>query len=238
MPVPCHPLPARPPARRPRRTPPPPRPHAAPAPTGGRAFTPTVALRPGEQVQIDTTRLDVLAVFDDGTTGRPRTDDRRGCCHPSHPRRRPAPGRHQGRGRGPAAGGDGRPPPGPPHLARRPAPGPHPTAPVPAAADPGRTARGRGSPAGGGTRDDRRGPGQGLPVRGVHRRLRNPRHQRPAHSAPCPRRQRHRGAHLRHHQRAAVPAPARLHRLGRHPPRAGRRNRGLLQRRPTAGPAR
>ncbi|CAM5640160.1 hypothetical protein [Streptomyces afghaniensis 772] [Streptomyces afghaniensis] len=42
-----------------------------PSPTGGRAFTPTVALRPGEQVQIDTTRLDVLAVFDDGTTGRP-----------------------------------------------------------------------------------------------------------------------------------------------------------------------
>ncbi|GAA1934161.1 DDE-type integrase/transposase/recombinase [Streptantibioticus ferralitis] len=37
----------------------------------GRGFTPTVALRPGEQVQIDTTRLDVLAVFDDGTTGRP-----------------------------------------------------------------------------------------------------------------------------------------------------------------------
>ncbi|WP_406117685.1 Mu transposase C-terminal domain-containing protein [Streptomyces sp. NBC_00989] len=42
-----------------------------PSPTGGQAFTPTVALRPGEQVQVDTTRLDVLAVFDDGTTGRP-----------------------------------------------------------------------------------------------------------------------------------------------------------------------
>ncbi|MGA5799105.1 hypothetical protein ACPC4G_31965 [Streptomyces cellulosae] len=42
-----------------------------PSPTGGRAFTPTVALRPGEQVQVGTTRLDVLAVFDDGTTGRP-----------------------------------------------------------------------------------------------------------------------------------------------------------------------
>ncbi|MFJ2915423.1 transposase [Streptomyces sp. NPDC087228] len=38
---------------------------------GGRAMTPTVALRPGEQVQIDTTRLDVLALFDDGTLGRP-----------------------------------------------------------------------------------------------------------------------------------------------------------------------
>jgi transposase InsO family protein len=37
----------------------------------GRRFTPTIALRPGEQVQIDTTRLDVLALFDDGTTGRP-----------------------------------------------------------------------------------------------------------------------------------------------------------------------
>ncbi|MFH9431957.1 hypothetical protein ACH4JZ_27185 [Streptomyces sp. NPDC017615] len=42
-----------------------------PSPAGRRAFTPTVALRPGEQVQVDTTRLDVLAVFDDGTTGRP-----------------------------------------------------------------------------------------------------------------------------------------------------------------------
>ncbi|MFF5611215.1 hypothetical protein ACFY65_33300 [Streptomyces cellulosae] len=49
--------------RRPART--------LPSPTGGRAFTPTVALRPGEQVQVGTTRLDVLAVFDDGTTGRP-----------------------------------------------------------------------------------------------------------------------------------------------------------------------
>lgn len=37
----------------------------------GRGFTPTVALRPGEQVQIDTTRLDVLARFDDGSVGRP-----------------------------------------------------------------------------------------------------------------------------------------------------------------------
>ncbi|WP_254886084.1 DDE-type integrase/transposase/recombinase [Streptomyces sp. NA02950] len=42
-----------------------------PSPADGRAFTPTVALRPGEQVQVDTTRLDVLGVFDDGTTGRP-----------------------------------------------------------------------------------------------------------------------------------------------------------------------
>jgi transposase InsO family protein len=40
-------------------------------PAGRRAFTPTVALRPGEQVQADTTRLDVMAVFEDGTTGRP-----------------------------------------------------------------------------------------------------------------------------------------------------------------------
>ncbi|MET7300416.1 hypothetical protein [Embleya sp. NPDC005575] len=37
----------------------------------GRGLTPTVALRPGEQVQIDTTRLDVLALFEDGTVGRP-----------------------------------------------------------------------------------------------------------------------------------------------------------------------
>ncbi|MFF7977378.1 transposase [Streptomyces sp. NPDC007905] len=48
------------------------RPAAGPnTPAGRRAFTPTVALRPGEQVQVDTTLLDVMAVFDDGTTGRP-----------------------------------------------------------------------------------------------------------------------------------------------------------------------
>ncbi|WP_342456420.1 hypothetical protein [Streptomyces coeruleorubidus] len=40
-------------------------------PAGRQGFTPAVALRPGEQVQVGTTRLDVLAVFDDGTTGRP-----------------------------------------------------------------------------------------------------------------------------------------------------------------------
>ncbi|WP_331767894.1 hypothetical protein [Embleya sp. NBC_00896] len=37
----------------------------------GRGFVPTVAPRPGEQVRIDTTRLDVLALFEDGTVGRP-----------------------------------------------------------------------------------------------------------------------------------------------------------------------
>jgi len=33
-------------------------------------FTPTMAARPGEVVQIDTTPLDVLAILDDGVTGR------------------------------------------------------------------------------------------------------------------------------------------------------------------------
>ncbi|MYV70238.1 DDE-type integrase/transposase/recombinase [Streptomyces sp. SID2131] len=42
-----------------------------PASVEGRAFTPAIALRPGEQVQIDTTRLDVLALFDDGRLARP-----------------------------------------------------------------------------------------------------------------------------------------------------------------------
>lgn len=42
-----------------------------PASFEGRAFTPAMALRPGEQVQIDTTRLDVLALFDDGHLARP-----------------------------------------------------------------------------------------------------------------------------------------------------------------------
>jgi len=34
-------------------------------------FTPTFAARPGEHVQIDTTPLDVLVIFDDGLAGRP-----------------------------------------------------------------------------------------------------------------------------------------------------------------------
>ncbi|WP_406841105.1 transposase [Streptomyces sp. AHU1] len=36
-----------------------------------RPFTPTVALRPGELVQIDTTRLDVMAIGEDGRAVRP-----------------------------------------------------------------------------------------------------------------------------------------------------------------------
>ncbi|WP_437043996.1 Mu transposase C-terminal domain-containing protein [Streptomyces sp. enrichment culture] len=42
-----------------------------PASVDGRAFTPATALRPGEQVQVDTTRLDVLALFDNGRLARP-----------------------------------------------------------------------------------------------------------------------------------------------------------------------
>ncbi|MFE6914757.1 Mu transposase C-terminal domain-containing protein [Streptomyces rubiginosohelvolus] len=34
-------------------------------------FTPTTASRPGEQIQIDTTKIDLLAVLDDGTVRRP-----------------------------------------------------------------------------------------------------------------------------------------------------------------------
>ncbi|MGW1563374.1 Mu transposase C-terminal domain-containing protein [Streptomyces sp. NPDC002144] len=44
---------------------------STPASFDGRAFTPTRALRPGEQVQIDTTLLDVFAVLDDGHLARP-----------------------------------------------------------------------------------------------------------------------------------------------------------------------
>ncbi|PKV90184.1 Mu transposase C-terminal domain-containing protein [Streptomyces sp. TLI_146] len=45
-------------------------------PAGGAAvptgpFTPTRALRPGEMVQVDTTRLDVMAINDDGRPARP-----------------------------------------------------------------------------------------------------------------------------------------------------------------------
>ncbi len=36
----------------------------------GKPFTPTAACRPGEQVQLDSTQLDVLAVYDDGVVGR------------------------------------------------------------------------------------------------------------------------------------------------------------------------
>ncbi|MEU8915551.1 Mu transposase C-terminal domain-containing protein [Streptomyces nigrescens] len=37
----------------------------------GRGSAAPVVLRPGEQVQIDTTRLDIMAVLEDGTLGRP-----------------------------------------------------------------------------------------------------------------------------------------------------------------------
>ncbi|WP_435179138.1 hypothetical protein [Actinacidiphila sp. bgisy145] len=43
----------------------------APASFEDRAFTPARALRPGEHLQIDTTRLDVLAPFDDAPLARP-----------------------------------------------------------------------------------------------------------------------------------------------------------------------
>ncbi|MFC7512220.1 hypothetical protein ACFQV4_25865 [Streptomyces thermocarboxydus] len=102
--VPGHLLPARPPVRRARRTPRRPA-RTLPSPTGGRAFTPTMALRPGEQVQVGATRLDVLADHDDGTTGRPELTICRRRHHPRHPRHRPAPKRHQHRRRGPATGG-------------------------------------------------------------------------------------------------------------------------------------
>ncbi|MFE2218091.1 transposase [Streptomyces canus] len=36
-----------------------------------RPYTPTVALRPGEMVQVDTTKLDVMAIGEDGKPGRP-----------------------------------------------------------------------------------------------------------------------------------------------------------------------
>ncbi|WKX15975.1 hypothetical protein [Streptomyces sp. NL15-2K] len=39
--------------------------------TPTRPFTPTMALRPGELVQVDTTRLDVMAVGEDGRPVRP-----------------------------------------------------------------------------------------------------------------------------------------------------------------------
>lgn len=51
------------PAQHPRQ------PVRSPSPAG--PFTPTTALRPGEQVRIDTTRLDIFALHPDGTTGRP-----------------------------------------------------------------------------------------------------------------------------------------------------------------------
>ncbi|MEV5462843.1 hypothetical protein AB0L17_31835 [Streptomyces cellulosae] len=83
-----------------------------PSPTGGRAFTPTVALGPGEQVQVGATRLDVLAVFDDGTTGRPELTLAVDVATRVILAAVLRPSRHQDRGGGPA-GGEGRPPPGP-----------------------------------------------------------------------------------------------------------------------------
>ncbi|MCX5097542.1 hypothetical protein OOK36_54815 [Streptomyces sp. NBC_00365] len=43
-------------------------------------FTSSMAARPGEIVQIDSTRLDVMAALDDGVVARPR-GDHRGRCH-------------------------------------------------------------------------------------------------------------------------------------------------------------
>ncbi|MEU6557962.1 transposase [Streptomyces sp. NPDC046915] len=47
------------------------RPARAATTTPARPLTPTVALRPGELVQVDTTRLDVMAVGEDGRVRRP-----------------------------------------------------------------------------------------------------------------------------------------------------------------------
>ena len=111
-PLPSHLLQARPPARRPLRTPPPPRPHSSlphrrpgvhpdRGAAAGRAGTGRhhAAGRPGRLRR---------------RHHRPaRTHHRRRRRHPRHPRRRPAPRRNQSRRRRPAARRDGRPPPGP-----------------------------------------------------------------------------------------------------------------------------
>ncbi|WP_331489839.1 hypothetical protein [Streptomyces sp. Go40/10] len=196
-------------------------PAAPPASDGvsvdGRAFTPATALRPGEQVQVDTTRLDVLALFDAGRLARPdltitvdvaaRAILAAVLC-PSATKAADA------------------------ALLLAEMAVPHPARPIwpdvldhaprtppPAAGRAGRaTGRGYG-PALRPARDDRRRPRQGLRLRRVHRCLRTPRRQRPACPAPRPYRQRHRRADLRHPQRPVPPAPARLHRIRRHPSR-------------------
>jgi hypothetical protein len=64
-----------------------------------RPFTPTLAARPGEQVQIDTSPLDVAAVFEDGVTGRVELTMAVDVATPHHLRGDPAAGQHQGGGR-------------------------------------------------------------------------------------------------------------------------------------------
>ena len=80
-------------------------------------------------------------------------------------------------------------------------------------ARPGRTASAGGGAAGGGTGDDRHRPRGNLRLHRVPGRLRNPRRERAARPAPRPHCQRLRGADLRQHQHALLPARRRLHRL-------------------------
>ncbi|MGY3783769.1 TnsA-like heteromeric transposase endonuclease subunit [Streptomyces antibioticus] len=127
--LPGHLLPARPPARRSRRTPPPPRPDAP---------------LPGRQAGVHSDRG---AAAGRAGAGRHHAAGRSGRLRRRHHRPKPEltiavdvatrailaavlrPAVHQGRRRRPAARRDGRPPPRPPHLARRTAPRPHPTPP-------------------------------------------------------------------------------------------------------------
>ncbi len=207
-----------------------------PASVEGRAFAPATALRPGEQVQIDTTRLDVLALFDDGRLARPeltiavdvatRAILAAVLC-PSATKAVDA------------------------ALLLAEMAVPHPARPT--WPDTLRMDHARALPHQRlATLDERLAGAAARPVvlpetivvdRGkvfVSR----------AFTAACeslgisvqpappraPHRKGHRRAHLRLHQRPVLPAPARLHRIQRHPPRPRHRERRLLQRRPAAGP--
>ena len=188
----------------------------------GGAFTPTIAARPGEQVQMDGTPLDVMAVMDDGVTGRPElvaavdVATRTICAAVLRPV-----GRQGGRRRAAAGPDDG---------ARADAaglgPGPGDVGvadPLPAAGQHRRPAgAGRGQaghrPGHGGDR-----PRQGVLVRGVPAGRRHPRALGPAGPPADRRPTRRHGADLRVDQHAVLPARRRLHRPGRHPPRHRRR---------------
>ncbi|MFB7552975.1 hypothetical protein [Streptomyces sp. NPDC056154] len=211
---------------------------AAPLTDDGRKFTPTMALRPGEQVQIDTTRLDVLALYDDGSLGRPELTIAVDVATRAILAAVLCPAGTQAVD---AA------------LLLAEMAVPHPARPTwpdvlrfaHSAVLPGERLMSLDERLHGAAARPVVVPetvvvdrGKGVPVEGVHGRLRSARDQRAGRTCVRTDGQGHRGSDLRVDQHLVLPAPARVHRLRRHPPWQGRGTPGVIQRRPVAGPPR
>lgn len=207
------------------------------ATTAARPFTPTVALRPGEMVQVDSTRLDVMAVLDDGSLGRPELTIALDVATRSI---LAAVLRPEGTKAVDAAG----------LLAEMAVP--HPARPgwpgalsLAYAAVPYERLL---------SLDERLQGAAARPVvvpetivvdrrarvrlRRLPRGLRDTRGECAARPAQAAGRQRRRRAHLRHPQHTVLAARRRLHRVQRHPPRPGGGGRGVLDGGPASGTAR